>query len=118
MAHYALLNDEDVVINIINGIDETEVIDGVSPEIWYGNFHNMRCVRTSYNNNIRKRYAVIGGKYDRALDVFISPKPFPSWKLNKETTEWESPTPNPDPTGPYFWDEETVSWVEFTPLPE
>ena len=116
MAHYALLNENDVVINIIKGIDETELIDGLSPEIWYGNFHNMRCVRTSINNNIRGRYAMIGGYYDRELDKFIPRKPFPSWKLNKEECEYYPPVASPGEG--YKWDEDTVSWVALPEQPE
>lgn len=72
MAHYAFLNGNRVV-EVIVGIDETELIEGLSPEEWYGNFKGQRCIRTSYNGNIRGKYAGIGDIYDEATDTFISP---------------------------------------------
>ena len=72
MAHYAFLYNN-IVTEVIVGIDETELIEGVSPEEWYGNFKGQRCIRTSYNNKIRGKYAAIGDLYDEALDKFISP---------------------------------------------
>lgn len=73
MAHYAFLDENNIVTEVIVGIDETELIEGLSPEQWYGNFRGQRCVRTSYNNNIRGVYAGIGYSYDEANDVFVAP---------------------------------------------
>jgi len=73
MAHYAFLDENNTVIEVIVGIDETELIEGLSPEEWYGNFRGQRCVRTSYNGNIRGIYAGIGHFYDEANDVFVAP---------------------------------------------
>jgi hypothetical protein len=73
MAHYAFLDDNNIVTEVIVGIDETELIEGLTPEEWYGNFRGQRCVRTSYNNNIRGVYAGIGYSYDEANDVFVAP---------------------------------------------
>jgi hypothetical protein len=75
MAHYAFLNDSNIVTEVITGIDETELIEGLSPEEWYGNFRGQRCVRTSYNGNIRYNYAGIGYTYDPIDDAFIAPMP-------------------------------------------
>lgn len=75
MAHYAFLNENNVVIEVIVGKDETELIDGLDPETWYGNYRGQKCVRTSYNNNIRYNYAGIGYTYDAEADAFISPRP-------------------------------------------
>ena len=75
MAHYAFLDDNNIVTEVIVGIDETELIEGLSPEEWYGNFRGQRCVRTSYNSNIRGMYAGIGHTYDEANDVFVAPAP-------------------------------------------
>lgn len=75
MAHYAFLNDSNIVTEVITGIDETEVIEGKAPEDWYGEFRGQKCVRTSYNGNIRYNYAGIGYKYDPIDDAFISPIP-------------------------------------------
>jgi hypothetical protein len=75
MAHYAFLNEDNVVTEVIVGKDETELIEGLNPEIWYGNFRGQKCVRTSYNGNIRYNYAGIGYTYDSQEDAFIPPKP-------------------------------------------
>jgi hypothetical protein len=72
MAHYAFLDSNNIVTEVITGIDETELIEGLSPEEWYGNFRGQRCVRTSYNGNIRGVYAGIGYSYDEANDVFVA----------------------------------------------
>jgi len=73
MAHYAFLDSNNIVTEVITGIDETELIEDLTPEQWYGNFRGQRCVRTSYNNNIRGVYAGIGYSYDEANDVFVAP---------------------------------------------
>lgn len=111
MAHYAFLDDNNIVTEVIVGTDETELIEGLDPETWYSNFRGQVCKRTSYNANIRKNYAGIGFTYDAERDAFIPPKPFNSWVLNEETCNWEAPVPMPE--GNYYWDEETTSWLEF-----
>ena len=75
MAHYAFLDENNVVTEVITGIDETELIEGLEPEIWYGNFRGQACKRTSYNGNIRYNYAGIGYTYDLDADAFIAPRP-------------------------------------------
>ena len=110
IAHYAFLDENNVVTEVIVGIDETELIEGKDPEVWYGEFRNQTCKRTSYNANIRKNYAGIGFTYDSELDAFIAPKPFASWVLNEETAQWEAPVARPEGEGNYVWDEETTSW--------
>jgi hypothetical protein len=74
MAHYAFLDENNVVTEVITGIDETETIEGLTPEVWYANFRGQKCVRTSYNHNIRFNYAGIGYTYDDVRDAFIPPK--------------------------------------------
>ena len=91
MAHYAFLNDNKIVTEVIVGIDETELIEGLDPETWYGNFKNQVCKRTSYNGNYRKNYAGIGFTYDDERDAFIPPKPDESWILDEETCQWVAP---------------------------
>jgi hypothetical protein len=113
MAHYAFLDENNTVTEIIVGIEETELIEGKDPETWYGEFRGQRCVRTSYNANIRKNYAGIGFSYSEELDAFISPKPYESWILDEQICQWNPPIPEPE-GGRYRWDEETVSWVEVT----
>jgi len=75
MAHYAFLDDSNIVTEVIVGKDETETIDGLTPEEWYADFRGQRCVRTSYNGNIRYNYAGIGYTYDPIDDAFIAPMP-------------------------------------------
>jgi hypothetical protein len=111
MAHYAFLNDENIVVDVIAGRNENEVVDGVSDwEEWYGDFRGMKCIRTSYNGNIRKQYANIGFSYDPVRDEFVRPKPFPSWTLN-DTNDWKSPVPFPDNDGLWSWNEENQEWT-------
>jgi hypothetical protein len=110
MAHYAFLDENNVVTEVIFGIDETELIEGLDTETWYGNFRGQVCKRTSYNNNIRKQYAGIGYTYDSVADVFIAPQLYPSWSLD-ENFDWQPPTPMPT-EGRWNWDEPTLSWVE------
>jgi hypothetical protein len=88
MAHYAFLNENNIVTEVIVGIDESELIEGIEPEIWYGNFRNQICKRTSYNATIRKNYAGIGFEYDVVLDAFISPKCHDEATLDNETAQW------------------------------
>ncbi len=111
MAHYAFLNADGVVTEVITGIDETDLIEGLLPEIWYGNFRGQVCKRTSYNHNMRKNYAGIGFTYDTGRDAFIAPQPFASWTLDEATCRWQAPVPMPSEGGPWTWDEETLSWV-------
>jgi hypothetical protein len=110
MAHYAFLDNQNIVTEVIVGIDETELIEGLDPETWYGNFRGQVCKRTSYNGNIRKNYAGIGFTYDSKLDAFIAPKPFDSWILDEETCHWQPPTPYPTDGFTYFWNETQTNW--------
>jgi hypothetical protein len=123
MAHYALLDENNIVVQVITGVDENELIEDINPETWYGKFHNMKCVRTSYwtrgnqhelgGTPFRGNYAGIGYTYDKDADIFIPPKPFPSWKLNYQTCSWDAPTQPPtDGDFFYFWSEHNQQWVE------
>ena len=91
MAHYAFLDEDNIVTEVIVGVDETEVIDGLDPETWYGNFRKQSCKRTSYNGNIRKNYAAIGYKYDENRDAFISPEPIGAIGFDEQTCQWILP---------------------------
>jgi hypothetical protein len=75
MAHYAFLDNNSIVTQVIVGKDETELIEGLDPETWYGNFRGQVCKRTSYNGKIRYNYAGIGYTYDSDADAFIAPRP-------------------------------------------
>jgi hypothetical protein len=91
MAHYAFLDENNIVTEVITGIDETELIEGLHPEIWYGNFRNQICKRTSYNGNIRKNYAGIGYTYDETRDAFIAPEPENAIGFDEEKCQWIVP---------------------------
>ena len=110
MAHYAFLDNNNVVTEVIVGIDETELIEGLDTETWYANFRGQTCKRTSYNGNIRKQYAGIGYTYDAVNDVFIAPQPYASWSLD-ENFDWQPPTPMPTEGGCY-WDEVSLIWIK------
>jgi hypothetical protein len=110
MAHYAFLDDNNIVTEVIVGIDETELIEGLSPETWYSNFRGTVCKRTSYNGNIRKNYAGLGFSYDSKRDAFIPQKPYGSWVLDEETCRWVSPVPKPLGNDFYRWNEKLVDW--------
>ena len=88
MAHYAFLDENNMVTEVITGIDETELIEGLDPETWYGNFRGQVCKRTSYNGNIRKNYAGIGYTYDEQRDAFISAEPENSIGFDEDTCRW------------------------------
>jgi hypothetical protein len=125
MAHYAFLDENNTVTEVIVGKEENE--DNIDWEVHYGNFRGQTCKRTSYNTRagvhtsdgtpFRKNYAGIGYTYDSERDAFIPPKPYASWQLNETSCIWEAPTPYPTDVGTeespkrYVWDEETVSWT-------
>jgi len=112
MAHYAFLNENNVVTEVIVGKDETDLSHDW--EQYYGEIRNQVCKRTSYNGNIRKNYAGIGYTYDSIRDAFIPPKPYPSWIMSEETCLWSAPTPMPTDGKRYSWNEATLAWVEVT----
>ena len=109
MAHYAFITDG-IVTEVITGKDETELIEGLDTETWYGNFRGQLCKRTSYNDNIRFNYAGIGYTYDEGRDAFIPPKPYPSWILDETTCQWQAPNPRPIDEKMYQWDESDLNW--------
>jgi hypothetical protein len=121
MAHYAFLDDNNVVTQVIVGKDEDDLVEGVTSwEEYYGNLKNQVCKRTSYNTRagehveggtpFRGNYAGIGYTYDATLDAFLPPQPFASWTLDEETYSWISPVPYPEDGEPYSWNEDLGSW--------
>jgi hypothetical protein len=109
MAHYAFLDSNNIVTQVIVGRNEDEVVNGVSDwEAHYAKNMGQRCVRTSYNNNIRKQYAGVGFTYDEVADQFVRPQPYASWLLDANN-DWQAPTPKPE--GDFYWDEESLSWL-------
>lgn len=115
MAHYAFLDENNIVVQVITGNDENELIEGLDSETWYAKHKGLTCKRTSYNGNIRKQYAGIGFYYDAVNDVFISPKPYPSWSLD-ENFDWQAPVSQPDAGLDWIWDEEKGEWIEVQSL--
>jgi hypothetical protein len=118
MAHYAFLDDNNIVTEVIVGKNEGE--DGIDWEQHYGDFRGQVCKRTSYNTQggvhnadgapYRKNYAGIGYSYDAVRDAFVPPMPFASWSLNETSCLWEPPVAYPSDGNPYTWNEETTSW--------
>lgn len=125
MAHYAFLNSDNIVVKVITGVDEDVIqIDsdgtpvGGSSEAWELFYENqswhsgLTCKRTSYNGNIRARYAGIGFVYRADIDQFVAPQPFPSWSLD-DNYDWQPPIPRPtDLTKDYAWFEPNQQWIE------
>ena len=116
MAHFAELDDNNIVKRVIvvatkdnsdaNGVEKESIGRAFCERLFGGNW-----VQTSYNGNMRKRYAGIGYSYDPALDAFIAPKPFPSWTLD-DNADWQAPVPMPTDGKMYAWDEDAQAWVD------
>ena len=119
MAHYAFLDDNNIVTEVIVGRDES---DGTDYEVVYGNFRGQTCKRTSYNTSgnahsgegtaFRGNYAGIGYTYDTENDVFIAPKPYSKWILDEPTWSWKAPVDMPDDDKFYIWNDNTGAWEE------
>ena len=132
MAHYAFLNSENIVTEVIVGKDETDLTENW--EQFYGGIRGQVCKRTSYNTQLgvhytdgqpsadqskafRKNYAGLGYMYDAIRDAFIPPRPYASWVLDEQTCLWNAPVPMPEDAGTgeppkrYQWDETTTSWM-------
>jgi hypothetical protein len=110
MAHYAWLDENNAVVNVTVGVDETELIDGLDTETFYSQATGYNIKRTSYNNNIRKQYAGVGYSYNPVADVFIAPQPFASWTLDNNF-DWQAPTPKPT-QGFWIWNQENLMWQQ------
>ena len=120
MAHYAFLDSNNIVTEVIVGKDEGE--DNIDWEQHYGEFRGQPCKRTSYNTiggvhtnggtPYRKNYAGIGYTFDATRNAFIAPKPFSSWVLNETSCIWDAPTPMPTDGKFYSWNEDQLAWVE------
>jgi hypothetical protein len=110
MAHYAYLDDNNIVVAVTVGKDETELIDGLDTETYYALGTPYTVKRTSYNSNIRGTYAGIGYSYNADEDIFIAPQPYPSW--TRSGSFWNAPVARPGDDKFYTWNEETTSWVE------
>ena len=119
MAHYAFLDENNIVTEVIVGKNENE--EGINWEEQYSSFRGQLCKRTSFNTiggvhqlggtPFRKNYAGIGYIYDETRDAFIPIKPFNSWVLNEDTCLWESPVAYPTDGDKYTWNEEIKNWA-------
>ena len=123
MAHYALLDENNIVVQVITGRNENEIVDGITDwEAHYSEVTGFNCKRTSYNTLFgvhqfggtayRINYAGIGMVYDETLDGFIEKQPFPSWTLDEQTGRLYAPVDLPIYEKVYAWNEESLSWVE------
>lgn len=108
MAHFAEIDDNSIVLRVV-------VTDNNAPNEGYDwLIENLggRWVQTSYTSRIRKHFAVPGYSYNESLDAFIPPKPYESWVLNEETCLWEAPAPRPEDDKIYYWNEDSLTWIE------
>jgi hypothetical protein len=121
MAHFAKLDDANVVTDVIVVSNETlnnlpfqesEPVGVAFLTEWSGGYTNWK--QTSYSASFRKNFAGVEYTYDAVLNAFIAPKPYPSWLLNTTTCQWQPPIPYPTDGKIYYWNEETQQWVEFT----
>lgn len=116
MAHFAQLDENNVVTQVIVVHNNELMFNGVETESKGVEF----CQRlfggvwkqTSYNGNMRKNFAGIGYTYDAGRDAFIPPKPYNSWSLNETTCVWEAPVAYPNDGKNYTWNEASTNWVE------
>lgn len=118
MAHFAELDANNVVLRVVvignadtadaNGVEKEHIGAAFCEKLFGGTWK-----QTSYNGNMRKRYAGIGYTYNADLDAFVAPKPFPSWTLDSTTADWQAPVAMPVNEGKrYAWNEATGAWDE------
>lgn len=107
MSHYAFLNEHNLVVDVITGVDENETIDGWIPEQWYGLQRGLVCKKTSYTAEYRGVYAGLGMTYNHEEDIFVTIKPHNSWI--REGSYWKAPIDKPE--GRHVWVEEIGNWV-------
>jgi len=122
MAHYAFIDENNIVTQVIVGRNENEIVDGISDwETYYGDLLGLVCKQTSYNTiggvhlnggtPLRKNYAGIGMIYDKERDAFYHQQPFSSWILNEDSCHWEPPIAYPTDGEFYEWNETNIAWV-------
>ena len=120
MAHFAELDKNNIVTRVIV-VHNNELLDGEieseakGVEFCSTLFGHTNWVQTSYNNSMRKQFAAAGYTYDSDSDVFVAPKPYPSWSLD-DNSDWQAPTPMPEDDNMYSWNEETQSWDLVEPI--
>lgn len=131
MAHYAVINSDNIVTQVFVGKNEDE--GAMNWESYYSQGIDGYVLRTSYNTRggvhydaetnepsedqskaFRKNYAGIGYSYDVTRNAFIPPRPFESWNLNEESCLWEPPIPMPEDNKAYVWNEDAQAWTELS----
>jgi hypothetical protein len=112
MSHFAKVEDGIVTEVLVIGQDVIDTGLFGDPALWVQTSYNTYGGQHPEGRPLRKNYAGIGFTYDAARDAFIPPQPFPSWTLDEETCLWGAPVPYPQDGKPYYWDEETLAWVE------
>lgn len=118
MAHFAELDNNSVVVNVVVVNNDVLLDDGVESEakgiaFLQSLYGHDRWKQTSYNATMRRNYAGVGYRYDQALDAYISPQPYPSWQLDTTAARWVPPTPYPDDGNRHVWHEASQSWVPY-----
>lgn len=114
MAHWAELDENNIVIRVVVGSND----DPDEGYQWILDNLGGRWIQTSYNNNFRRIFASEGYKYDENLDIFIDPQPFLSWAFNENTLKWEAPEPEPDTSEIHYWDEDSKTWIIKNSIPD
>ncbi len=116
MAHFAQINQDGIVQQVIVVSNDVLTTDGVEDEATGRTFCQQllggEWVQTSYSDSFRQNFAGVGYRYDAVRDAFIPPHPFPSWTLDENSCRWQAPVPRPE-DALYYWDEPTLSWVKF-----
>ena len=110
MAHYAQLDDQNIVIQVIVIDNQYDTTEEQGLEYCSQLLGGLKWIKTSYNGTIRKNFASRGYSYDRSRDAFIPPRPYPSWQLDEDTCSWQPPLTPPQDGKFYSWDEYTTSW--------
>lgn len=108
MAHFAELDNQNIVIRVL--VTDNNDPNGDEGYQWLIDNLGGIWIQTSYNGKIRKNFAAIGYSYNEELDSFVSPQPYPSWKLDKRNSQWKSPVPYPNDGFTYLWNEESLAW--------
>lgn len=126
MAHFAKLDENNIVIFVTVGRDEDNgreaELSAQTGDVYKQTSYNTRGgihydpitgePSADQSKALRKNYAGIGYVYDANRDAFIPSKPYNSWVLNEQTCLWDAPIARPDDGKRYMWDEDTISWVE------
>ena len=119
MAHFAKLDENNNVVNVVSVSNDILIVNGVESEQAGIDFLTelygySLWKQTSYNKNFRKNYAGVGYKYDPDFDAFIPPQLYPSWKLDYTTYQWVPPVAMPEITEEYTWkwSEINKEWIK------